>query len=413
MYWSRKMNGKLFGAVCLVAGTAIGSGMIALPIVLAKLGILASILVMILMGLVGYYTALVGLELNLRAKKGLTLGKLGFHFSGPRAHTVGSFCLLFLCYALLAAYINGAGSMLAKVSSQFGFTLTQETWTNLVTAGLFVVLFYGISFADYTNRILFTILMIGIVTLVIWLAPGIGSSLHYPGIDQVGTLTSWTVAIPVLFTSFGFQVIFHTMADYLEMHKGNLKKAFLWGTVIPAISYIAWAVAVLLFISHHNPAFYANMVLHKIEVGDLVGELSHLVTHKNLQLVVWGTALFAILTSIIGVGLALKGQIEEQVHSMKSQVTVGRKFIISAIAILPPYGVAVMIPGAFIKALAFAGMILAVIAIILPLYLLHLSDKRKEYDQAHYPLLENHVLRGSMMVLGVLIILAELYNMFL
>jgi tyrosine-specific transport protein len=76
---------KQTGSILLVAGTCIGSGMIALPLVLAKLGIIPSAVLMLLTWLLMYYTSLVNLELNLQAGKGMSLGALGRHFSGPIA----------------------------------------------------------------------------------------------------------------------------------------------------------------------------------------------------------------------------------------------------------------------------------------------------------------------------------------
>ncbi|AFD19820.1 putative amino acid permease [Rickettsia slovaca str. D-CWPP] len=59
----------------LISGTCIGSGMIALPMVLAKLGYnTSSIILMFVIWFIIYYTSLINLELNLQAGKGLTLG---------------------------------------------------------------------------------------------------------------------------------------------------------------------------------------------------------------------------------------------------------------------------------------------------------------------------------------------------
>ncbi len=48
---------KQTGSILLVAGTCIGSGMIALPMVLAKLGLIPSLFLMLLTWLLMYYNA--------------------------------------------------------------------------------------------------------------------------------------------------------------------------------------------------------------------------------------------------------------------------------------------------------------------------------------------------------------------
>jgi len=52
---------KKMGAILLIAGTCIGSGMIALPLVLAKIGLVPSILIMLLIWFIMHYTSLVNL----------------------------------------------------------------------------------------------------------------------------------------------------------------------------------------------------------------------------------------------------------------------------------------------------------------------------------------------------------------
>ena len=107
---------KQTGSILLVAGTCIGSGMIALPMVLAKLGLIPSLFLMLLTWLLMYYTSLINLELNLQAGKGMSLGSLGAHFSGPIAGFVGNVALKLLSYALLAVFLYGAASIIGKMT---------------------------------------------------------------------------------------------------------------------------------------------------------------------------------------------------------------------------------------------------------------------------------------------------------
>ncbi|AFC69891.1 amino acid permease [Rickettsia amblyommatis] len=66
---------KLIGSILLISGTCIGSGMIALPMVLAKLGIIIpSIILMFIIWFIMYYTSLINLEFDLQAGQGLILG---------------------------------------------------------------------------------------------------------------------------------------------------------------------------------------------------------------------------------------------------------------------------------------------------------------------------------------------------
>jgi tyrosine-specific transport protein len=115
------------GAILLVAGTCLGSGMIALPMVLAKIGLIPSTILMFATWLLSYYTSLIHLELNLQAGKGLSLGELGSHYSGKTAELIGTISIKLLSYSLLAVFIYGGSSVLhelmtSKMGASYSFS---------------------------------------------------------------------------------------------------------------------------------------------------------------------------------------------------------------------------------------------------------------------------------------------------
>ena len=201
------------GSILLVAGTCIGSGMIALPMVLAKIGLVPSIALMLVIWAVMYATSLVSLELNLQAKQGLSLGELGKFFSGPKAQALGIISLKLLSYALLAVFIYGGTSVLQKLFQVEGsFKLIATQYTGIA----FILLLLPIGWVDYVNRFLFMGLMAIVSVLVVGLALKV-SWAHLPLFAPTATQwSSWQVLMPVVFTSFGFQVIFHTLTNYCQ-----------------------------------------------------------------------------------------------------------------------------------------------------------------------------------------------------
>lgn len=394
------MNRKT-GSILLVAGTCIGSGMIALPMVLAKIGLLPSIALMLGIWAVMYATSLVSLELNLQAKQGLSLGELGKFFSGPKAQTLGIVSLKLLSYALLAVFIYGGTSVLEKlfqIEGSFKLIATQYT------AIAFVLLLLPIKWVDYVNRFLFMGLMAIVAVLITGLALKISWShlpLYGPNADQ---WSSWQALIPVVFTSFGFQVIFHTLTNYCQKDASILKSAFFWGSLIPAFVYILWTSSVLSVVFHENPIFYNQIVIGKADVGDLIGELSRIAQWPGIQQLVWWTSLLAIVTSVLGVGVglceSLKKIIAPYVPGMWSSV-------LAALATLcPAYVVAILVPNAFISVLGFAGMILVVIAIFLPLYLL----RKAQFNTLFYSALSKPALLVMCAVVGLIIAGCEMIN---
>ncbi len=396
---------KQIGSILLISGTCIGSGMIALPMVLAKLGLIPSIFLMFLTWLLMYYTSLINLELNLQTGKGMSLGSLGVHFSGPTAGFIGNGALKLLSYSLLAVFIYGASSVLQKMTAnKFGLLEIESLCAFL--SGLILLL--PLRTIDYINRILF-IALLAIVSVLIF---GSLSTIDWNNIplysNQYTDISVWISVVPVVFTSFGFQVIFHTLTDYCNKEPKMLKKAFLWGSAIPAVVYITWTSSILGTIYNHNPEFYSQMMSGKAEVGDLVYHLSQITEWQSLQLLIWCVSLLAILTSIIGVG---RGLYDTLSFYLKSKVSNKKVLSVSAsmLTILPAYLVSVLVPNAFILVLGFAGMILAVIAIILPIYLL----KRIKSAKLYYAELNHDLWIYIALIIGIAIIIAESANMFL
>jgi tyrosine-specific transport protein len=122
---------------------------------------------------------------------------------------------------------------------------------------------------------------------------------------------------------------------------------------------------------------------------------------------VWSISLLAIITSTIGVGVGLFDSLKEMLPKEKLKKT-SLHLAVSFAAIAPAYVAVIFTPNAFITVLGFAGMILAVIAILLPTYLFW----KIKHDSLHYSELRVNWMINSAFVVGIVIILCEIYNMF-
>ncbi|CUI16926.1 putative Tyrosine-specific transport protein [Candidatus Protochlamydia naegleriophila] len=394
------------GAVLLIAGTCIGSGMIALPMVLANLGLIPSILLMLFIWFIMYYTSLINVELNLQAGRGLTLGSLGRLYSGKMAELIGVGSLKLLSYSLLAVFIYGGSSVvqeLIKSNSLMEYSFNRiATYYALISIGLLLLPLKAI---DYINRLLF----IGLLAIISILVAGLVLSVDWTDMPLFAPkwrdLTSWLGLLPVVFTSFGFQVIFHTVTNYCHRDSKILKQAFLWGSLIPAIVYIVWSCSVLSVIHHNNPAFYSQMAAGEVEVGELIQALSQIAEWPAVQLLVWCISILAVSTSVIGVGIGLCDSLKNML-AVKIPNENARNLLAAILTILPAYLVVLYVPNAFISVLGFAGMILAVIAILLPVYLFQKLNAKK----FHYPELKATWLIALSTAVGILVVVSELFN---
>jgi tyrosine-specific transport protein len=394
---------KQIGSALIIAGTCIGSGMIALPMVLAKLGVLPSLVIMFLTWGLSYYTALVSVELNLHADRGLAIGALGKKFSGKRAELIGTFSVKLLSYALLSAYISGASSVVKSlIETYFNSSYSVIHISACLAVITLLTLLAPIKIIDRINRVMFMIM----IAIFLILLSAIVISIDCSKISMVTEPSSKNIAsvISVVFTSFGFQVIFHTLRDYCGKDVKALKRAFLFGTLIPLVIYSLWTCGVLSILYNFSDTLYEKMVLGEMDVGGLIKALSNISGLPSLQVLIWWISIFAILTSILGVGIGLADSLNSMLSNNKLS-SGERKFLSSLLTVIPAYFVASVIPDAFINVLGFAGIIVVIIAILLPIYLLYKADLKKLYctELRHKWLLVLSVIAGiGIMVVEIL-----------
>ncbi|GHT88369.1 tyrosine-specific transport protein 1 [Alphaproteobacteria bacterium] len=395
---------KQLGATLIVSGTCIGGGMIALPIVLAKLGLMWSLVFMLGFWAVIFYTALINLELNFQAKSGKTIGELAKMFAGVKASVIGVLSLNLLMFSLVAVYIYGIASLLLEI-----LCVPQESFKNLVvvvSVVIMLIMLAPVKALDYINRTLFIIMVSVASLLMICLLFKIKFN-NLPLYSNMQTeFSSWRIVTPVLFTSFGFQVIFHSLSNYCNMDKNLLKKVFLRGSLIPAIVYIIWTFGVICAIYNSDIAFYEKMLDGGINVKDLVKKLCEISDAKFIQIIIWLISMLAIITSVIGVGLGLCDSLKSYLSKIVSK-EFNLKITSASLAVFPPCIVAILIPDAFISVLGFAGMILAVLAIILPTYILLKCNFQRPYYQST----KNKILISVSIVTALFIIYCEIVNM--
>ena len=105
---------KQLTAILLISGTCIGAGMIALPISLAKIGIIPSIIIILLTWVFVYYCSLIYVELSSHSKNDNSKS-LPLEFSGKKAKLIEDINIKLLSYSALSAYFYGCSSIFQKL----------------------------------------------------------------------------------------------------------------------------------------------------------------------------------------------------------------------------------------------------------------------------------------------------------
>ena len=401
---------KTIGGICLIASTAIGSGMLALPLILASLGIFYSIALVFAVWALTYYASLVNIELNLQAGKGTALGRLGRMYSGRIAELIGVLSIKIISYTLLSVFIYGISSVIQNMLVNLHVAnLSFELVAILSTIVSVAVLALSMQLIDHINRVLFYGLLTAIGAIIFGLLIVIDWS-NLPINEQVVTFTELRLAVPVLFTSFGYQTIFASLVQYCQNDKRRLKIACFYGSLIPVIVYILWFVVILVVIYNHDPGFYTLMITGKTDVAAMILTLSQIANITYMQSIIWCLSVLAIFTSLIGLGMGLTSAWEDILtkHHIR-ETTIIVKLQSLSLSFIPSLFIALVVQNAFIRMLSFTGMILVIIAVLLPLYLLYKIKNRK----LHYEILTSGFIRLIAAISGTAIILMEIINIFL
>ena len=177
-----------------------------------------------------------------------------------------------------------------------------------------------------------------------------------------------------------------------------------------------WAISILSILYKQDILFYNAMISGSITVGELVEKLSNIAQMPYLDHVVWVLSCFAIVTSLIGVGIGLYDSFFNHFEDHFSKYDYGswiNKLVSSLITVLPAYLVVVLIPKTFIAVLGFAGMILVVIAIFLPAFLLIKVKKfsMPNIKYLYYKELKSDFLINLSIVLGIIVVVCEVVNL--
>lgn len=368
------MKNRTLGSVFIVAGTTIGAGMLAMPLAAAGVGFSVTLVLLFALWGLMCYTALLLLEVYQNVPADTGLGSLARRYLGRYGQWVTGFSMMFLMYALTAAYISGAGELLSS-------SLTAWTGINVSSSGgvcLFTfiaggVVCIGTSLVDLFNRFLFSAKIIFLVVMLVLLLPHV----HHMNLLTLPLEKGLALsAMPVIFTSFGFHGSVPSIVSYMGGNVRRLRGIFITGSAIPLVAYIFWQLATLGSIESST---FMGMLANHAGLNGLLEALRAVVASAHVELAVHLFADLALATSFLGVSLGLFDYLADLFQ--RRNTAVGR-LQTGAITFLPPLAFALFYPRGFVMALGYAGVALTVLALLIPALLTWQS--RKAHPTAVY-----------------------------
>lgn len=334
-------HGTVLGGALLVAGTTIGGGMLALPVLTSPGGFLPSIFIYLTCWLFMSLTGLLFLELSLQMGEGVNIVSMASRTLGWSGKLFAWVLYLFLFYCLTVAYIVGCGDILS--TTMHG--LIPRAWGPLIFCFIFAPFVYaGPHLVGKLNYFLMGGLAFFYCAFVYLGVPEI----HVENLAHRDWGLS-LLALPIAFTAFAYQGIIPTLFTYLDRNPLKVKASIWIGTSIPLVTYLIWQGLILGIIPLEGPDGLKEALL---EGRNAVYPLKSRLNNPHIFLIGQYFAFFALLTSFFGVTLGLLDFLADGLSIKKNPW--GKTFLCILIFV-PPLLIALVHPDIFLQALDFAG----------------------------------------------------------
>ncbi|MEX1013002.1 MAG: aromatic amino acid transport family protein [Waddliaceae bacterium] len=323
---------SLWSGMLLIATTCIGAGMIALPSMTGLAGFLPAFVVTTLCWLMMSATGLLFLEAVLWLPDGSNLLSLSEAFLGKKARYLAGFLFIFLYTCLLVAYISGGAPLFSSIIG------VQPTLGYFLFTALFGgIVWLGSKAVDRINWILVVGLVATFVVLIFLGSQEVQS--------QFLERQNWSwglLALPILFSAFGFHNVIPSVAKYLKGDARKLRTAVILGALIPYIFYLSWQWVVIGMVSEER-------LIYSQESGVPVTQLLESITGNPLILSVSAFfGFFAMVTSLLGVSLSM---VDFYADGFKNT----NRGLLTFLVFIPPLFFTLNQPGLFVTALGYAG----------------------------------------------------------
>ncbi|TYA30165.1 aromatic amino acid transport family protein [Aggregatibacter actinomycetemcomitans] len=392
------LKNKTLGSALIIAGTAIGAGMLAMPLTSAGMGFAFTAALLIGLWLLLAYSGLLFVEVYQTAKrKDDGVATLAEKYFGIPGRIISTLSLFILLYALSAAYMAGGGTLLANAlpkdflgSADITLKISILIFTFIL--GAFVVI--GTKGVDNITRVLFSGKIIAfILVLAIMLPKVIGENLTAMPLEYTLILS----AGPIFFTSFGFHVVMGSINNYLEGDVKRFRSAIIIGTAIPLMAYLLWQLATHGILSQNE---FVAVLKDDPTLSGLINATKTLRDTTLLSQVLPIFYSFALITSFLGVALGLFEGLNDLFKRTKMPAN---RVSLTIATFTPPLIFALFYPNGFLSALSYAGLLCAFYCLILPIGLAWRT--RKQYQDLPYRVAGGNLMLVVTLIIGIIIII--------
>ena len=367
----------LFGGTMLVAGTAIGAGMLGLPMISAGMWYSWSMVVLAGSWFCMFRSSQALLEVNLHFQPGDSFHTLVRELLGPVWTAINGLSVAFVLYILVYAYVSGGGSVVQHALTP----LLGNEPPRLLTSLLFSLLLAAcIWWSSRTVDRFSIILMGGMVFALIFSMSGMIRNLRLEVLlDLAGEggecIFIWG-ALSTYLTSFCFHASVPSLVKYLGKDGHCINGCLRYGTLIALACYFAWITASDGIISRET---FKTVIAQGGNVGDLLAAAGNNLGSGLTLRLLEAFSLLAVATSFLGAGLGLFDYMADLCNFDDSRLGRTKTLLVT---FLPPMTCGLVWPNGFLAAIGWAGLAASLWSVIVPALLLQAC--RRHFSPGSY-----------------------------
>ena len=351
---------KIIHVAFMIAGTAIGAGLLALPMEAVDLGV--GLLGVLIVGMlfVTYQSLWMSADLNIFDQTPVSIVELSRKYGNRFSFVVTLSCFYLLFFGLLVVYF-------ACISDTIRTFCSIDRKLAIGICGIMLFLLLNLRANFFANlSSLMVLLLMGVIFIAIVHIGCTHSDVQRATNFQPNELMNF---LPILFTSFGVQGCCSYACSYLENDRKKLRRAFLIGLCIPAAVYFFWILCVLKNAYSSDLNFFQRLQTHQVSVGELILFLCESSSYQWMGVSLKILTLFAIVTSMVGVSIGV-------LQSLQAFLP---KWVAKALLCFIPVFLNLTIADAFLKVLSFASIMLVIFAILIPYALLGKIQQKRSF----------------------------------
>lgn len=322
----------------LIAGAAIGSGVLALPMLAAGAGLINTLIFISITFVAAYWIATMSVDIYARYDDhNVNAATLAVDYFGKKGFIISTLMNVLSMGALAAAYVNAGGDLLVKtvlpivgvsMNSQLGMIIFF-----LVFMPAFVV---GIGLISRLNSVIFATKFFCLIAAII-----LGVQLIKPEIFQFipSGVKYLGAGASTMFCIWYMHCVIPLVMRINDWDVKKSRRAILIGMVMPALAYIGWMLLIFSLVPR-------NDFLHLETIGDVMRfALTKPGVPKLITSLVGIFASITVLTAFLSIGFSLVAFV---LDALKWKDTAKNRLWATLISFVIPVMIALAFPKAFV-----------------------------------------------------------------